>query len=349
MVVGCDPAVPQNSSNTQITSTDTLDHETLEDLFDEAEKLEFLRSFLVWNDSGMVAERYYQSYPADSLDHVRSVTKSIISILTGIAIDQGLIESVNDPVKKYLGSMLDEYSIAKQEITIRHLLTMSAGFQWNEGNDVAEFNAWSSSRDPTAHLFSRQLVAEPGSTFSYNSGLPHLLSIIITETSGMSTKDFANQYLFEPLNIGRIRWRKLNDGYYSGGASLEIAPSDLMRIGVMMLNQGVYGGKRIVSAEWVETSVRNHMTLQDVPGVATIGYGYLWWTSDFDGAMIYQAKGYGGQYLVIVPQNETVVTITSQWQNLRGRGGDYLQELDQVLAKGSMLLLGIELPKPPGN
>ena len=316
----------------------------LKDLYKEAGKLEFLRSFLVWRDSSLIAEQYFQPYSSDSLDHVRSVTKSIISILVGIAIDKELILSVNDPVEMYIGNKLDIYSQEKKQITIKDLLTMSAGFQWNESNNVSEFNAWASSLDPLHYLFSRELVAEPGKTFNYNSGEPHILSIIISEVSGMSTMAFAKKNLFEPLGIDLIRWRKLRDGYYSGGASLEIAPSDLLKVGVMMLNKGMYEDKRIVSTDWVESSVKQHMVLQEIPDIGKIGYGYLWWINDLNGIQMFQGKGYGGQYLVVIPNNKTVVTITSQWRNLNGKGPRYITDLDKVLAKASLELLGVQIP-----
>ena len=173
-----------------------------------ASDLEFLRSMIIWKNGEILGEEYFQDYPQDSLDHVRSVTKSIMSLLIGIAVDQQLIDNVDDPVSKYIGHLTEGYSPEKQGITIRQLLTMTSGFEWNE-DGVEEFNQWASSSDHLAHLFNRDLVDTPGTTFNYNSGGSHLLSIILSEVSQISTLEYARKYLFDPLGIGKVRWRTI--------------------------------------------------------------------------------------------------------------------------------------------
>ncbi len=333
----CQRSIPVNDVDSSKNGDYYIQDPKLETVYDEASQLEFIRSMIIWKNDQIISEGYFQTYRNDSLDHVRSVTKSIISLLTGIALDQGLIEDVYDPIEKYLGNKLAKYSGEKLNITIKDLLTMSAGFKWDEMSDVNEFNRWVVSADPVDYLFRRQFVDDPGTNFNYNSALPHILSRVITDVSGQSTFDFAMDHLFSKLDIDNVRWQKTRDGYYNGGAGLEIKPSDLLKIGIMVLKNGSYNGQRVVSEEWMVTTFQDHLPVD--PKDLNYTYGYLWWINHIDTLDIYSARGFGGQYLGVLPEQEMVYVVTSQWTNLEGRSEAYLKELDKLFVRNIDVLL----------
>lgn len=285
---------------------------TLETINRDAKAIGNLRSLIISKDDQILSEKYFHSYRSDSLDHVRSVTKSVIGILTGIAIEKGFIESIDQPIGDYLGDSYPKYEDKLSRITIRHLLTMTAGFDWDEST-VAMFNQWVSSSDPIQFVLSRKMVSKPGEKFEYNSGIPHLLSVIITKSSGMTTFEFANKYLFNPLGISGIRWQRIN-GYYNGGAGLELKPRDMLKIGQLMIDSGSYMENQILSPSWVENSTKGQVSIQGEQE-----YGYLWWTEKEANERNAAAIGYGGQFILILPDRGVTVVATSNWRSL-GRG-----------------------------
>ncbi len=281
----------------------------------EAEEIYGLRSLLITKNGELVSESYFENYPKDSLDHVRSVTKSVMGLLIGIAIDQQVIESIHDPIDKYLTGVngLEE---RHKEIKLRDILTMSGGFQWDEST-VSEFNNWVTSSDPVAYVLKRKLVAKAGEKFEYNSASSHLLSVILSRASGLSTFEFAQRYLFQPLQIKGVRWSKIN-GYYNGGAGLELKPKDMMLIGKLVAGEGTYRQKEIVSRAWIQEMIEPHMMDK-----ASHGYGYQWWRETDAPMRNALALGYGGQFIIVFPDSDAVIVATSNW---RGRGASTQSE-----------------------
>lgn len=317
----------------EVSNNYYLKHSELRPVYEQAEQLEFLRSLIIWQEGEVIAEGYFQHFSKDSLDHMRSVTKSIISILIGIAIDQGLIKSIDDPIDRYLGKLIEGYGRGKKNITIRHLLTMTGGFKWNEDN-VQEFNNWVTAHDQVSYLLRRELVNSPGSTFAYNSAGSHLLSVVLTEASGISTLEFASKYLFDVLGIQNIKWSKVSGGYYNGGAGLELKPRDLLKIGEMMMNKGAYRNQRIVSEKWIAESTKPHIEGKG----GEDDYGYLWWIQQDKGRQLYSALGFGGQILILSPDDQIIIVVTSQWRNLEGRSNAYMKELSNTLRSAGKAL-----------
>ncbi len=280
----------------------------LDAIFAKASKLKSLRSFIVSRNGKILKEAYFASYDGDSLDDVRSVTKSVVGILIGIALDKQIIKSVNQPINDYLGAFLTGDPKKTANITIQHLLTMTGGFKWSE--DIAEFSGWRRSNDPVAYVLRRPLSSKPGKTFNYNSGASHLLSAIISEASGKTTLEFAQQHLFEPLGIEHVDWQKL-PRYYNGGAGLRLHPRDMLKIGQIVVDDGWYNGKRIVSASWLNKTVSFQKKVR-----SSTGYGYLWWTESKVPDRNAAAIGFGGQFIIVLPDMELVMVATSDWQGL---------------------------------
>ncbi|MGK9475668.1 serine hydrolase domain-containing protein [Melioribacter sp. OK-6-Me] len=270
-------------------------------------------SIIIYNDGNILYEHYFNNFDSEKLNNLKSVTKSIISLLIGIAIDKGYIENeyvrVSELLPELFAGIRDK---RKFEITIRDLLTMSAGFKWNNlGGKIR--SGWDNSENPALYLINNvPLENNPGDKWNYNSGLSHLLSVIITRTSRMSTLEFARKYLFNPLGINDIKWSKARDGIYKGNSELWMKPKDLLKIGIMLLNEGVWENKVIVSGKWIEKSTRKYFDGFEQIG----GYGYHWHTRKFGKYNSYLAAGWGGQFLIVIPELKVVVVNTSRWNVL---------------------------------
>lgn len=277
---------------------------------DAAGRLSRTTSVVIAGDSSILAERYFHGADAESPQDAKSVTKTVMALVVGIALDRGVIGGIDDTIAEYLLPITDSIPPDKASITVRHLLTMTGGFAWEELVDVGGYTRWWEAPDQVAYLLATPLVHTPGSTFTYNSAGLHLLSVIIAEASGMSTASFASTHLFAPLGITTFSWPVDHQGYTNGGSGLRLLPRDMAKVGQLVLGGGMYQGRRVVSAEWVAESVVQHIAAtQGVPHGS--GYGYGWWIGD--GALRTSpfAMGWGGQFVVVFPVERTVAVITS--------------------------------------
>ncbi len=289
-----------------------LDTEQLILALDEAENRKSIYSVLVIRNGYIVAERYYRGYDKDSAFNIRSVSKSFLSAMTGIALENGTINSLNDKMleffPEYDNSNLDT---RKRDITLKHLLTMQGGID-NEHNNYSRLYGTSNWIQSTIE---EPLLYNPGERHSYNTFLTHIISGIITKESGMSTYDFAEEYLFESLGITIQDWKQSPQGIYFGGNNMFFTTRDMAVIGFLYLNGGEINGIQIVPSDWVEYSLTNTMSdwqsgwswgdIQDG------GYGYLWWLGKIGGYKVFSAIGHGGQFVMCFPELDMVVATNS--------------------------------------
>ena len=285
------------------------------DAFSQAAQIGNIKSLVVSYNGNIVKEQYWRTGGAENLHDVRSVTKSVVGILTGIAIEKGLIKSIDQPINDFIGSFYDDFPADKNGITIKHLLTMSGVFQWDELTTVSGYNNWRSAPNQIKYILDTPLINQPGQTFTYNSAALHLLSVCITISSGMNTKQFAEKYLFEPLGISERVWETDRQGFCNGGAGLQISPRDMIKIGELILNKGEYRGKRIVSADWINQLSGFNISVGTVQPYST-GYGYCWWIGQAGNLKYSFANGWGGQFIVVFPSLNLVVTATNQWSGI---------------------------------
>jgi len=267
-------------------------------------------SLLIYKDDELLFEKYYNGFNETKLANLKSVTKSITSLLIGVAIDKGMIKNENQKLIEIMPELFDKVSDEKKkEITIRHLLTMSAGFEWNNFGGKWR-NGWDNSKEPNKYLIEKvPLKNNPGEIWNYNSGLSHLLSGIIKKCSGTNTLEFAKRNLFDPLSIKEIKWEKASDGNERGNSELWLKPKDLAKIGLLMLNDGRWKNKQIISKHWIDKSTKKYFD-----GFTQIGgYGYHWHTRKFGKYKSYLAAGWGGQFLIVIPALNLVVVNTSKW------------------------------------
>jgi CubicO group peptidase (beta-lactamase class C family) len=258
-------------------------------------------------------------HDATTRHDMRSASKSVISLLVGIAIDRKLIASVDEPVVKFYPEYAAVKSPGWDQVTLRHLLTMSSGMQWNENlgwndpkNDEPHLG---NEADPIRYILSKPIAKPPDSLWTYNGGSTDLLGNILERVSGKPLEAFAREVLFQPLGITDFEWKTYpKNGKIAPAIGLRLRPRDAAKIGQLVLNRGAWAGKPIVSPEWIEQSVR--------PRFQAIGYfsglffyGQQWWL----GRSVVQEKevkwiaamGSGGQRIFIVPDRDLVVMTTS--------------------------------------
>lgn len=274
-----------------------------------------MRSFIVAKDDSIIAEHYFNDTSGDDLYDVRSVTKSITSILIGIAIDKEYIQSVDETIDTYLSDYYNSFTDGKENITIKHLLTMSSGLDWPPIGDWSELSSWRRSANPVEYVLSKDLVHTPGTYFNYSDGASHLLSVILTEATGTGTNLFAAINLFAPLDLEQIRtWSTDNLGINFGNYALYLTPREMLKIGQLLLNNGSFNGEQVVSPEWITESTGHEMF---VGGICEASYyGYLFWIGSVVSHDYYFANGYGGQFIFVVPDLNAVIVATSDWSGV---------------------------------
>jgi CubicO group peptidase (beta-lactamase class C family) len=281
-------------------------------------KLVFEQYFPGYDEPWGMGEGRRYDFDATIKHDMRSVSKSVISLLVGIAIDRELIKSADEPVVKFFPDYAAVKTAGWDQITLRHLLTMSSGIRWDENrawkdpeNDEPHLG---SEADPFRYVLSKPVAAPPDSVWTYNGGGTDLLGNVIERVSGKSLQEFAREVLFAPLGISDWEWMKYRNEHVAAAAGLRLRPRDAAKIGQLVLNRGNWAGQQIVSAKWIEQSV--------TPRFQAIGYfgglfyyGQQWWmgrtlSGDRDVKWI-AGVGLGGQRVVIVPDLDLVVVTTS--------------------------------------
>jgi CubicO group peptidase (beta-lactamase class C family) len=286
-----------------VSVTDTLD---LGDVYSKAESIGSVNGVVVQKRGELIAERYFHGVRQGQTVNIKSASKSIISLLIGIALEKGFLESVDQPIHKFFPEYLNERSDPRKlTITIEDLLTMRSGL---ETTSYENYGPWVTSDNWIRFILKQPVVAEPGGDrMIYSTGNSHLLSVILTRATGMNTRAFAQKYLFDPMNIYLADWDRDPQGYYLGGNNMALTADDMLKIGQMVLNGGKYEGTRIVPEAWLDKSFKTY-TQSENNGY---DYGYMWWKEEIGGYQTVFAWGWGGQYIFTFPELESVVVLTS--------------------------------------
>lgn len=271
-----------------------------------ADSMPRTHSLLVsWNGS-LVLERYFHGKTRGDNANLKSVSKSVISALVGIAIDRGLIEGVDEPISHYFPSTrAGERLASRGTITIGHLLSMQSGLETTSNRN---YGAWVLSPDWVEAALEQPIVEPAGTRMIYSTGNTHLLSAILTKATGKSTLEFAREALSRPLGFELAPWPRGPRGIYFGGNDMEMTPREMLAFGRLYLNGGRVGDRQVVPAEWVKASLAPRAESTREEGRY---YGYGWWIRDFAGFTAPYAWGYGGQFIVLVPDLDLVVVATS--------------------------------------
>jgi CubicO group peptidase (beta-lactamase class C family) len=280
--------------------------------------LEEIHTLLIARHGTIVYEGYFQPYVGiDSLHVLNSATKSVASTLVGIAALQGLVGSYEQSIADFFPDHADMFEAdpRKRDIRLSHVLTMTAGLEWDEGRHPSELDTHGrrvlEAADPVRYVLERPVVAEPGTEFLYSGGLSNLLVAIVRNVSGQPADTFAARELFEPLGITRYDWLHMTSGLTIGDYGLRLTARGLAKIGQLYLQRGQWSGRQLLHENWVDAAVRPWTKSYQ----AMTWYGFQWWLNglqDNDGRIpnrndIWVASGYGGQKLFVIPSLDLVV------------------------------------------
>jgi CubicO group peptidase (beta-lactamase class C family) len=268
-------------------------------------------------------EKHFRGPNTSTATNVKSASKTILSALVGIALEEGFLEDLDQPVAPYFSEFLDpEDDAAKYLITVRDLLTMQSGL---ESTSSGNYGRWVLSPHWVSHAITRPMVGEPGARMIYSTGNSHLLSSVLTQATGSSTHAFSQIHLASPLGIRIPPWLSDPQGVYFGGNEMHLSALDLLRFGELYRNGGTLEGHQIVSREWVEESWREQTRSPRNGDV----YGLGWWGRESSGYTVRFAWGYGGQFLFVVPALELTVVFTSD--PVSPREGPHNRALHELL------------------
>lgn len=290
-----------------------MDAAKLADMLESVKEKNYgIDSITIVRNGYAVTDAYFYPFQKGMKHIIHSCTKSITSALVGIALAKGYITDVNQPVLEFFPDQtFTNLDAHKRAMTLRDLLMMASGLECRDSylyrwEGLYKMKA---SRDWVQHILDRPMAGSPGKKFDYSNGVSFLISAIIQKTTKMTTLDFATKYLFGPLGISHVKWRKSPLGIWLGWGEMWLRPNDMAKFGWLYLNKGRWEGKQIVLTSWVEASTRGHINATLFPR-----YGYQWWVEP---GKYYMAVGYAGQYIFIVPEKNMVVVFTS---HLRPKG-----------------------------
>lgn len=261
-------------------------------------------SLLIVRNGKLVSEGYCRDKEDRDWPHaVQSATKSVTSLLAGIALEMGVIDSLYRPVFDFIPGAFDD-DMGKRSISLYDTLTMRSGLAFD--NDVHTETLFDEDTlDSLKYVLSRPLDFFPGTHFDYSDGDPHLVSGAIQKVTGLSLMEFAKIHLFDPLGIRDYLWERHGDGVVYGAFGLWLKPRDMAKIGQLCLQLGMWEGKQIVSPLWIDISTRIHVSAE-----GGIDYGLYWWIRPEFGA--YSAVGHGGQYIYVIPGKNLVIVLTAE-------------------------------------
>lgn len=256
---------------------------------------------------------WHPTYRRGDLHSLQSVTKTITSVVIGVATTRGAFPSLDTPVLRFFDTTaVRNIDDRKRRMTIRHLLTMTGGFDWNENLPYVDpnnsANALEASYDWVDYVINRPMTREPGTAFNYSSGESQLLAHIFRRATGVDIEEYAARHLFAPLGIARWHWKRTPAGVVDTEGGLYLEARDLARLWQLWLNGGTWQGQRVVSDEWVRASVTPAIATSDAPGAAR--YGFKWWLprNPLDTSkVLWAGSGFGGQTPIAVPELDLVI------------------------------------------
>ena len=258
-------------------------------------------SVLVTRHGFIVLEKYYDG-EADSLRELYSVTKSVVSTLVGVALYDKDIENVDQMVYVIAPRLFSEDSAkGTRGITVRHLLTQTTGTEpsMSDGIGIADIS----------FLFQLPLVYKPGSKFVYSNVNYNILSMIITERTGLLSSEYAREHLFTPLGISKYDWHA-SEGYTVGGDRLRMSARDIAKVGYLLLRKGKWESSTVLSEEWVDQATQKQVMTDSRYGRNQMGYGYGWWVFEIEGYSVFAGIGHLSQILCVIPKLDMVVVLT---------------------------------------
>ncbi len=290
--------------------SENIDETTLTQIFEDVhadEDLWQLRSLLVFRNGKLVAESYLKDAEDQTSQHaIWSCTKQVLAVLVGIALEQGHIKSIGDPISDYLEEVQNGNE-DKAGITLENLLTMRSGINFNETDDSSQL-LQKKPKNTLQYILNIPLINEPGEVFQYNSGNSHLIAASIQNAVGKPTDEWADDVLFSQIGFSNYNWLRY-DNYTFGGWGISTTPRELARVAHLVMNRGAWNGTQLVDSLWIDQMISPHIldagSFEEDTFTGSLQFGYHWWIQPELEA--YFMSGSGGQYAVIVPAKSLVV------------------------------------------
>ena len=289
-----------------------LDPMLVAELYYNAAELEKLYGLLVVKNGRLIAEQYFHEGSVAQKARVQSVTKSYTSALVGIALDRGCLSSVEQRMLAFFPEVAGQITDPrKEQITIRDLLQMRAGFPWEESDPALWEGLLSGRYVPLVEGF--PLVNDPGTAFHYSNLTSNWLGIIVDRACGAHLKPYAEENLFSPMGVEAGEWGTDWDGHNNGCGDLHLTARDMAKFGLLYINDGEYEGNQIIPADWVHDSLQTYSedAWDNIGRFHDIGYGYHWWSAKAGDHRVSFAWGQGGQLIVLVDELDMVVVTTA--------------------------------------
>lgn len=318
IIISCQDEIPLKP----IDTGSHLDNTIINDLITKISNGDFgeIHSLLIYIDNTLVVEKYFRDYDQNDLHVCYSVTKSVTSALIGIAIEKGYLNNVDGNILGFFPEYnnIQNPSQWKNSITLHHVLSMSAGFQWDEftlpytnpNNDVRKLI---SSPDWIKYVLDLPVITQPGISFTYNSGCSTLLGGVIHKSTGIKADQFCETNLFNPLRINNWAWEQGPNGVINTFGGLKLKPIDMLKFGRLFLQKGYWDNQQLINQNWINNSISTKINIS-----SNSEYAYQWWrftsNSSFGQALqtndVYYADGWGGQLIFVVPHLNMVVVST---------------------------------------
>jgi CubicO group peptidase (beta-lactamase class C family) len=306
-----------------------------------------LGSVLVWQNNKIVCEEYFNGANDSTSFKVKSVTKSVVSALAGIANDYKLLPELKTPVfslfPEYATDFTKNQNIGfieliksndslKRLITLRDLITMQTGYLWDDNSPLSS-RVFNSSSDPVRTTLDLPFEDFPGTKFKYCTPATHVVGVIVSKSIKGNLKEFADTALFKPIGVTIKSWSNDPLGRTMGGTELSMRSIDMIKFGLLYLNEGMMNGKQIISKSWIKESTSEQVKLNKwdvLPGAN--GYGYFWWRRKTNGHQAFVASGYGGQLICVIPDLQMVI-VTTCFVDERNRGRSEIKRLHGFIDK----------------
>ncbi len=288
-------------------------------------------SFSIVRNGYLVVNEYFGGYRGTSAHTMQSVTKSITATLVAVAVQNGFIDDLDQPILSFFPEYDDfkHWTADKKVMNLRHALTMQTGQHWTGESHLGALNRYRG--DKMKYVLDYAMEGPPGRKWYYNSGIAILLGGLIQNATGMNTKKFAEEHLFTPIGISDARWSWGHQGIPHTGGGLYLTPDAMARIGYLYLKNGRWQDQQILPGWWIKESLDLRVPFAEkLANKVNASYGYMWWLLPLDAkdrsgsADIYMAYGHWGQFIFVIPQYEMVVT----WTN--NNSASYAEELKPI-------------------
>jgi CubicO group peptidase (beta-lactamase class C family) len=289
-----------------------LDPTLVAELYLDAAELETLYGLLVVKNGHLIAEKYFNEGSVGQKARIQSATKSVTSALVGIALDRGCLSSVEQKMLDFYPEVAGQITDPrKEQITLREMLQMRAGFPWEESHADLWEGLLSGRYVPLIEAF--PLVADPGTEFYYSNLTSNWLGIIVDRACGKHLRAYAEENLFSPMGVEAGTWGTDWEGHNNGCGDLHLTARDMAKFGLLYLNGGDWEGNQIIPADWVHDSLRTYSedAWDNIGRFRDIGYGYQWWSARAGDQHVNFAWGHGGQLIVLVDKLDMVVVTTA--------------------------------------